>query len=75
MNANNYECLGSVRIAALPAPSDSGNSVTSLLSLLLTNYNLLTIRLYREKVVNSTQLYSGGLSRLLRSLTKTPLKI
>ncbi|KAF8853752.1 hypothetical protein BDZ45DRAFT_677408 [Acephala macrosclerotiorum] len=38
----------------------SGCSVTFLLSLLVTNHDLLTIRLCRAKVVNSTRLCSRG---------------
>ena len=45
----------------------SGCSVTFLLSLSVTHPNLLTIRFYRAKVVNSTRPCSGVPTRLLRS--------
>ena len=62
------------RLVTIAAPTQalltlthcSGCSVTFLLSLPLTNHNLLTIRLYRAKVVNSTRLYTEGPSRLPR---------
>jgi hypothetical protein len=41
----------------------------------LTNYNLLIIRFYHTKVVNSTRLYLSRLSRLGESPNKTPPKI
>jgi hypothetical protein len=53
----------------------SGCSVTFLLSLLVTNHNLLIIRFCRVKVVNPTQLYSGGPSRLLVNPNGTPSKM
>jgi hypothetical protein len=46
-----------------------------LLSLLVTNHYLLTIRFCHVKVVNSIRVYSGGQSRLPRSPNRTPPKI
>jgi len=50
-------------------------SVTFLLSFLVANYNLLSIRFCHTKVVNFTRLYPRGLSQLLGSPNRTPLKI
>jgi hypothetical protein len=52
----------------------SGCSVTFLLSLLVVNYNLLTIRFCRKKVVNSTRLYLEGPNQLLGNLYNPPPK-
>jgi hypothetical protein len=50
-------------------------SVTFLLSLPVTNHNLLTIRFCCAKVVNSTRLCSGESSRLMGNPNKCSLKI
>jgi hypothetical protein len=58
---------------ALPSGAlDLGCLVTFLLSVLVTNHDLLSFRLYCAKVVNSTRLYSGGLSRLPGNPNRNP---
>jgi hypothetical protein len=47
-------------------------SVTFLLSFPLTNHDLLAIRFYRAKIVNSTRLCSGGQSRIPGNSKGTP---
>jgi hypothetical protein len=58
---------------ALPIPQVAC-SVTSLFSLLATNYDLFTIRFSCAKVVNTTQLCSGNLNRIPPKIHLSNLK-